>query len=219
MPIQPIAPSETKGAFEVVHHALSRRALAGAISLPRLRHADPSALSLAMPHRVEFLAPGDIRRDTMPKKEKGDYWRFLVLEERATGADDGGAAGSATFEAIAAATAVKEGRMPKFGGLDKRPFVFGGLDEGPFVKGTEQTILRAEDLRAVREGQFEAVLLVVPALYVLALWLQDLSGEAANGRSGEADLIIPLPPPSNPGLDPHKPMAPASFLKALKLAR
>jgi hypothetical protein len=194
MPIKPIDAPETEGAFEVVHRTLSSRASASAFSLPRLSKADPHRLTIAMPHRVEFLALGDVRRGTIPRKQKADCWRFLVLEER---------------EAIAAATAIR---------AETELFEFGGLDEGPFVRGTEEAILRAEAFLEGREEQFEAVLLLVPAVYVVALWLQALSGKAASDHSPDADLLIAIPP-SNPALDPAEPMTPASFLEALRRAR
>jgi hypothetical protein len=208
MPIKPIEPSETEGAFDVVHKTLSSRASARAFSLPRLSKAHPDALSVAMPHRVESLALGHLRRGTIPKNDKADFWRFLVLENR---------------EPIAAATAIiAEAKSRPIAASAARAeacrFGFGGLDEGPFVRGTAEAVRRAEDLMEVREGQFEAVLLVIPALYVVALWLQDLSSRAASGHSGEADLLIAIPP-SNSMLDPGEPMRPASFLQALTLAR
>jgi len=190
MPIKPIDVPETEGAFDVVHQALSSRALASAFSLPRLSQADPGRLSIALPHRVEFLGRGDLRGDAIPRKEKADCWRFLVLQERA---------------AVAAATAFREGER----------FAFGDLNEGPFVKGTEDAILRAEAIDAVGQGQFEAALLVVPALYVVALWLQDLSRQAADGNPGKTDLLIALAP-SNPALKPTEPMTLASFLAAVR---
>lgn len=193
MPIIPVEASETEGAFEVVHRTLSSRALASAFSLPSLAKADPQRLSIAMPHRVEFPDLSDMRRDTIPKKKEADCWRFLVLEER---------------EPIAAATALR---------AEAEGFEFGGLNEGPFVKGTEDAILQAEALAEIREGQFEAVLLVVPGLYVVALWLQDLGSKAAKAHSSESDLLIALPP-SNPALDAGEPMPPASFLEALRRA-
>jgi hypothetical protein len=201
--IMPIIPAKVaKDAFDVVHQTLSRRASAWAFSLPRLSKADPRTLSIAMPHRVEFLALGDLRRDTIPKKAEPDCWRFLVLQERASDTVDGGG----DRPAIAAVTAVR----PKANG-----FEFGGLNEGPFVEGTEKAIRQAEALIGDREGQFEAVLLVVPALYVVALWLQDLSSDAPSSHSSEADLLIPIAP-SNPALDLDQPITPASFLKAVR---
>lgn len=192
MPIQPIDAPKTEGAFDVVHQTLSSRALASAFSLPRLSKADPGTLSIAMPHRVEFLALGDMRHDTIPRKEKAACWRFLVLQER---------------EPIAAAAAFR---------AEAERFAFGDLNEGPFVRGTKEATVRAEALDEVRKGQFEAVLLLVPARYVVALWLQARSSQAANGHSG--DLLIAIPP-SNPALDPGETMTPASFLEALRRAR
>ena len=195
MPIKPIDVPETEGAFEVVHQALTSRAQTASFGLPRLSRADPRTLWIALPHRVEFLALGDLRRDGIRRDRvrtdaKADCWRFLVLEER---------------EPIAAATAFRAGDAG---------FAFGDLNEGPFVKATADAIVRAEALAEVRDGQFEAALLVVPALYVLALWLQSLPRQAADGRPGEADLLIALRS-SNPALDPEEAMAPAPFFETL----
>jgi hypothetical protein len=62
------------------------------------------------------------------------------------------------------------------------------------------------------------VLLLVPARYVAALWLQAPASQAANGRSSEADLLLALSQ-SNPALDPEVAMTPAAFLEALRRAR
>jgi hypothetical protein len=193
MPIKAIETRETDGAFDVVYSTLSSRASASAFSLPTLAKANPSTLAIAMPHRVEFLALRDIRRETIPKEEKTDCWRFLVLE----GATP-----------IAAATAIR---------AESEKFEFGGLDEGPFVRGTQQAVSRAEDLLEGK-GEFEAVLLLVPARYVAALWLQACGSQAASGRSSKDDLLLAISP-SNPALDPDVAMAPAAFLEALRQAR
>lgn len=194
MPIKPIDVPETEGAFDVVHQALTSRAQTASFSLPRLSRADPRTLWIALPHRVEFLALGDLRRDGIRRDrvrtDKADCWRFLILEER---------------EPIAAATAFRAG---------DDGFAFGDLNEGPFVKATADAIVRAEALAEVRDGQFEAVLLMVPALYVLALWLQRLPRDAADGLPGEADLLIALRS-SNPALDPEQALAPAPFFETL----
>jgi hypothetical protein len=200
MPIQPgdVPPR----AFDVVHQTMSRRASARAFSLPGLLAADPAALSVAMPHRVESLTAADIRRNRTPKKKGPDLWRFLVFEDREP------IAAATAFEATSTATARSS---PK-------AFEFGGLSEGPFVKETAEAILRAEALTEVRDGQFEAVLLVVPALEAVALWLKDRSSKAAYRRWGEADLLMAIPP-SKPALDPDQPMAPAAYLAALRRAQ
>jgi hypothetical protein len=194
MPIKPIYSKDTQGAFEVVHQTLSSRALGTGFSLPALCKADPATLSLAMPHRVELLTLDDLRGKATPGKEKAACWRFLVLRRD---------------EPIAAATAFE---------AEDGPFAFGDLSEGPFVKGTADAVHRAEALAEVQNGQFEAVLLVVPARYVVALWLQDVASGGADGRFGDADLLIAIPP-SNPALDPREPMRPAPFLEAVRRAR
>ncbi|MGH6922020.1 MAG: hypothetical protein ACREJ0_30490 [Geminicoccaceae bacterium] len=187
-----------------MHKAMSRRASARAFSLPGLLAADPRTLSIAMPHRVESLTTSDIRRNGTPKKKGPDCWRFLVLEDR---------------EPIAAATAFEASSTACARSSQKaKDFEFGGLNQGPFVRETAEAIRQAEALTEVRAGQFEAVLLVVPALDSVALWLKDLSSRAAHRHWGEADLLIAIPP-FKAALDPGEPMTPASFLQALRLAR
>ena len=204
-----------KEAFNLVHGILSSRASASTFG-----DADPRTLSVAMPHRVELLDLRDVRRGTIRKsrratareKKRGECWRFLILQKLTGGSDDIAAEPPATFEAIAAATAVRE-RARKF--RKAETFRFGGLNQGPFVAGTERAIRQAEALPEVTKGAFQAVLLVVPALYVTTLWLQDLQSRDAGDDSGEADLLIPIPP-SNPALGPAGPLPAAAFLEALR---
>jgi hypothetical protein len=191
MPIAPVDPSETEGAFDVVHRTLSSRALARAFTLRRLSEANPQALSIAMPHLVVRCDLGDLRGDGIVGK-KPDRWRFLVLE------------GS---EPIAAATAVR----------GEAGFEFGGLDEGPFVQGTADAVSHAEALIDRLEGRFEPVLLIVPTLYLVALGLRDLSRHIANGLPGGLDLLIPIQL-SDPPRYPREVMTPDSFLGALRQA-
>lgn len=194
MPISPI--QAPQGAFDVVHRTLSKRASAAAFSLSKLSEADPRLLSIAMPHEVAFLDTSDLRRRKVRTKSKqeADCWRFLVLE------------GS---EPVAAATAVRNK-----GGS----FEFGGLNEGPLVNGTRQAVLQAEALDEVRDGQFQAALLVAPRLYVVALWLRNLSSPADQRRQGEADLLIAIPP-ANPALVPGEAMRPGLFFETLRRAQ
>jgi hypothetical protein len=209
-----------KDAFNLVHGILSSRASASTFGLQGLTAADPRTLSVAMPHRVELLDLRDVRRGairrsrraTAREKKRGECWRFLILQERAGGSDDVGAEPPTTVEAIAAATAVRD-RPRKF--REAEPFRFGGLNQGPFVAETERAIRRAEALPEVTKGAFEAVLLVVPALYVTTLWLQDLPSREAGDDSGEADLLLPMPN-SNPALKLAGPLPAAAFLKALR---
>jgi hypothetical protein len=75
------------------------------------------------------------------------------------------------------------------------------------VATTEEAIRRAEKLQEVQKGRFEALLLIVPAIHVAALWLQD--------RDGDADLLLTMPP-SNPALVPYRPMTSAAFLDIVR---
>jgi hypothetical protein len=85
---------------------------------------------------------------------------------------------------------------------------FGELSAGPFVEGTEQAIRRGEAIPEVRNGRFEAFLLMIPSLYVVALWLKDLDGD------GGSDLILTIPP-AHSDLVPFEPMNPADFTSIL----
>jgi Papain-like cysteine protease AvrRpt2 len=203
---QPIRPAKVPtDAVEIVRQTLSKRASASGFGLPMLSKADPEALSIAMPHKVEFLDLADIRGDRIPKQRRPECWRFLVLEERPSGSAEGGGDQATGFHPIAAATAVRaEG-----GG-----FEFDGLNEGPFVRATQEAIRRAETLTANDGGPFEVALLVVPALCVVALWLQDLSSEAGD-YSGAGDRLIPIEP-SQLVRDAVEPLDPALFLEALR---
>lgn len=157
-------------------------------------HARPDrgALSLAMPHRVAYLPFDRVKTDLDLRKavEMGS-WRFLVHERQVS-------AGEEKFVPIAAVTAVAvdDGHQ------------FGDVNEGPLVAGTEQAVRRAEDLDQVRQGRFEPYLLMIPSLYVVALWLQD------RGSYGKTDIYLAMPP-SHSDLPPFTPMHSADFVKIL----
>jgi hypothetical protein len=71
----------------------------------------------------------------------------------------------------------------------------------------EQAIRKAEALPAVQQAHFEPVVLLVPALYIVALWL--------HAADGENDLVVPLPPA--PGeFRTLEPLAAKDFLSATK---
>lgn len=58
--------------------------------------------------------------------------------------------------------------------------------EGPFAAATAAAISQVESWPAVAEGDYELRVLRLPALYFMALWLKD--------ESGNDDLIVPLEP-------------------------
>jgi len=154
--------------------------------------AERGALSLAMPHRVAYLPFDRVKPELdLRKAAEMGSWRFLIHEKQVE-------AGAETFVPIAAATAiaVHDG------------YQFGDLNNGPLVAGTEQAVRRAENLEQVRNGRFETYLLMIPSLYVVALWLQD------RGGYGKTDIYLPMPP-SHSDLRPFAPMRSAEFVKVL----
>jgi hypothetical protein len=105
--------------------------------------------------------------------EKGDTtsaalksWRFLVKQGE---------------EIVASADAII--------GPDKKP-VFSHVNEGPLVKGAVLGIQAANSNDEIKKGQYEVRLLMIPAIYVAALWLVD--------AAGKRDLAVPLEPTAPP---------------------
>jgi hypothetical protein len=185
MPLDAIDPPIA--AYEAVRSVVTGLAAGAGFRTPALRRADPEALALSTPHRVALLPLDRIRRDaSLRAAAQTTGWRFLLHDRD---------------KVVAAADAV----AAKEGG-----FQFGQVNEGPFVAATEEAIRRAERLDAVRKRRFAPVLLTVPALYVMALWLED--------RDGEEDVVLALAPaPSE--LEPYAPITPGAFLAVLAKLR
>jgi hypothetical protein len=182
MPLNTIDPP--MAAYEVVRSTIADLAAQAGFSTPALRRADPAAIAVSTPHRVAILGLNRIR-DAKDLRSAVDLkgWRFLVHQQAAV---------------IAAVDAVRG---------DDDQFRLGQLNEGPFVTGTESAIRRAESLEEVARGQFAPVFLLVPAVYVAALWLED--------QQGDKDLVLAMPPVPK-DFTPFSPMPAASFLAALK---
>ena len=150
-------------ARHAVHAMLGQPSTASAFRTPAARLAAPDALALSTPHRVAFLPLDRIgAKTTLRGDAEMRGWRFLVHHGD---------------RIVAAATTVAGAR-----GTHR----LGHLNQGPFVAGTEQAIRRAEAHHATRQRHFEPVYLMVPALYVMALWLRDLEGER--------DRVMIIPP-------------------------
>jgi hypothetical protein len=166
-------------AYEAVQSVVSDLAGKSGFRTPALRRAEPSKLALSTPHRIAILPLNRLRQG---KELRGSTeirgWRFLI--------HDGD-------RVIASTDAV----LNQKGGFD-----FGQVNEGPFNASMEQAIRKAEGLPTVQKAHFEPVVLVVPALYIVALWLHT--------PDGENDLVLPLPPtPSE--LRPLEPLAAKDF--------
>jgi hypothetical protein len=182
--MMPIDPSDApNAAIASVQQSMTERAAGRSFATSSLRNADINTLAYSMPHRVDYLPLGAIRRgNNLRQVTRPAGWRFLIHGQG---------------EAIAAARVVMS---------EAEKYELGELSEGPFVSGTEKVIRDAENLEQVRNGHFEAVLLIAPDIHVAALWLQD--------RVGDADIVLPIPPTSSM-LVPNQPMTPAAFIDVL----
>jgi|APFre7841882654_1041346.scaffolds.fasta_scaffold51768_2 hypothetical protein len=112
-------------------------------------------------------------------------WRYLLKHEN---------------EVIASADAVI--------GLGREP-EFADVSEGPLVTGLDSAIQAANSEKSLENGEYEVRILMVPALYVAALWLVD----TVEGH----DLAIPIDPaPSQ--LIPNKVVTGKELLAVLQKA-
>jgi hypothetical protein len=147
------------------------------------RDIGPKGRRLASPHRVHNLRLTDLGKPGTLRGAPMTAWRYLVE-------DDGAAVASAEV------------------GVDEKGNVrgFDHVNEGPFVAATAAAQKAAAELPQVRDGRMEARILRIPALYVMALWLKDLDGDA--------DLIVPMAP-SPPYLEANRPYTERDFMRAL----
>jgi len=160
------SPSAALDAVRKVLVALA--ADARAFRTPNLRRADPTSIQLTTPHRSAELPLSSLAGDR-PVAVILRGWRFIVTDK--------------DRQPLAAAESVQAGMGE---------YRFAELNEGPYVRATAEALRRAENLEGVADGQFEPLLLVVPALRIAALWLKRVNGPAE--AIDPADLLLPLPP-------------------------
>jgi hypothetical protein len=148
-----------------------------------LRDIGEGGRRLASPHAVHNLGLSDLAKPGRLADAPMTAWRYLVEEAGAT---------------IASAEV----------GVDAKGAVRGldHVNEGPFVKATAAAQKAAAKLPQVRDGNVEARVIRIPALYVMALWLKDLDGDD--------DVVIPMAP-APPFLEANRPYSEREFLKAL----
>lgn len=90
-------------------------------------------------------------------------------------------------------------------------WAFSHFFDGPFVASTELALTRAEQ----SAQPWQPRLLSVPRLYMHTLWLHaDTTAGAADGRPGEADLLVPLAP-APPGIAPYRALSISVLLPLL----
>jgi len=183
MPLKVVKPSAA--VTDAIREHIFQTASLGRFRTRRLASAAPSGLSLAAPHQMYNLGLADIKGNNPVAKAKPTAWRYLVVENNSV---------------IAAAEAVQKTRSAK-------P-QFSSTNEGPFVDSMARAIEVAEHLPEVQAGQFEFSVLRVPALYLIALWLQ------GSGSKSKGDIFIPLAP-APPGMKAGQHMSSADFTAAL----
>jgi hypothetical protein len=181
MPLHTIDPP--MAAYEAVRSTMADLVAQSGFRTPALRRADPATIALSSPHRTAVLGLDRIRgAKDLRSAAQINGWRFLVHQDATV---------------IAAIDAVQ---------TEKNQYSLGHINEGPFVAATEDAIRRAEALDQVRRGRFAPIFLLVPAVYVAALWLED--------QTGSADLVMVMPP--NPReLAPYSPLSVSIFLESL----
>ncbi|MBI3515604.1 MAG: hypothetical protein HY060_16330 [Proteobacteria bacterium] len=181
MALRPADPP--KAARKAVHATLADPTSAEAFRTPAARQAAADGLALSTPHRVALLPLDRIGPKTSLRSDvQMRGWRFLVHH-----GDD----------VVAAAHTVAGARGRHS---------FGHLNQGPFVAGTEEAIRRAETHRVTQQRHFEPIFLMVPALYVTALWLRDLEGDR--------DRLMVMPPAPQ-GFTPYRMVTPDDFVARL----
>lgn len=90
---------------------------------------------------------------------------------------------------------------------DSDQYVFAGLTESPFASDLEGRLAALRQDPTVSAGSYGAALLQVPALYVMAIWLQD--------AAHHDDLLVPVAP-TPPSLAAGRQYSTSQFLDALR---
>jgi hypothetical protein len=184
MPIEyPKPPAEADKAAADGVLDVHRAETHGRAAARSLREIGEGGRQLASPHAVHNLSLADLEKPGRLADAPMTAWRYLV--------EEAGAAVASAEVGVDAKGAVR--------GLDH-------VNEGPFVKATAAAQKAAEKLPQVRDGNVEARVIRIPALYVMALWMKDLDGDD--------DVVIPMAP-APPFLEANRPYTEREFLKAL----
>lgn len=144
-----------------------------------LKSSGGASLATTAEEQVSLVAPHEMRSlrlDTAAAHgglEEAEHagWRYLVQS-----------AGIPVASAQLAPGAAETGGGVTGGG----EAALSQVNEGPFVQATAAALEQAQSLPQVADGDYEPRMLTIPAIYVAALWLKDLSGDD--------DLVVPLAP-------------------------
>jgi len=153
--------------IKVAAEGIIERAKSAAFGSPTLAAANELAIS--MPHRACYIDPNDLH----PRAKLRDLvrfadWRFLIDANPDN-------SGDVPIAAVHVAM-LEQYRITQF-------------NEGSFVEGFAIAVRTAEQLDEVHKGSYEALFLVLPSLYVAALWLRERVE-----RVKETDIVIGIPP-------------------------
>jgi hypothetical protein len=125
--------------------------------------AAPDQISLSSGHPVYNLGLRDLL-DGKPLAQRAiTSWRFIVQNNNA--------------ESTAAET---------LSGGASGPAAFSSVNAGPFVQGTQDAFAAVSADPTFAAGDWEMRLLRIPALFILAVWTHD--------QSGEGDRLVPIEP-------------------------
>ncbi|MBV8751366.1 MAG: hypothetical protein JO328_00715 [Hyphomicrobiales bacterium] len=139
--------------------------------------------ALSRPHATYNLTPHDIAERRPLAAARLTAWRFLI---------------ASAGEPLAAGEVDLDGAG--------HPISFASLNIGPFVGSTLSALETAEKMPEVANGRYEARLLRIPEMYVMALWLKP--------RNAGDGIVVPLNP-APPALLARHAYDEAGFLAAL----
>jgi hypothetical protein len=115
--------------------------------------SDQSRLRAAVPHRVYIADATDVARGSGLPSARFVGWRFLILD-------------GTTAVATISLSGEESGENLRFA----------QINVGPFVVAIHAAVASAERLEQVVQGSYEPRALLIPSIYVQALWLKDLEG-------------------------------------------
>lgn len=124
----------------------------------------------------------DLTRERDMKRAKEVGWRYLLKEDQ---------------EVIASVDILTK--------RNEEP-VFAQTNEGPYVRGMSKALTRVTEVDVVQRRDFEARVLTIPALRIVALWLKD--------DEGDEDIIMPIEP-TPPPLVANREMSVEEFLEVV----
>lgn len=169
---------------EATRSALQDMARQHHFRIATLAAAQPAQIDLASAHAVYNIGLEDLVRDVPLSSVPLTAWRYIVRS---------GGSGVAAAEAHSD----PQGGAPRFD----------SVNSGPFVAGTLSAIEGLSSDPAVAGGNWEARVIRIPALYILAIWAH----EKASGKD-----IIRVMAPAPSYLDPAKSYSWDDFKAAVK---